>query len=110
MSSVVHDHTSILRFIETKFNLGAMTRRDANASDLLDTLDFTARDFAERPALAAPAIPDAVSACEPDGVALPTATDRSTTTTTTTTPTTTTVPGGGATPATPVPGTATFTG
>ena len=36
VSHVVHDHTSVLRFIETKFNLGALTCRDANASNLLD--------------------------------------------------------------------------
>ena len=29
-----HDHTSVLRLIETKFNLGALTRRDANADNL----------------------------------------------------------------------------
>lgn len=114
VSSVVHDHTSILRFIETKFNLGALTRRDANASDLLDTLDFSAKAFAERPELPAPALPDAVSACEPDGPPLPTATDRSTTTTTTSTtttaPTSTTTPPGAAAPATPVSGAATYTG
>jgi hypothetical protein len=39
---VTHDHTSILRLIETKWNLGALTYRDANASNLLDTLDFSA--------------------------------------------------------------------
>ena len=44
VSHVVHDHTSVLRFIETKFNLGALTRRDANASNLLDCFDFRARD------------------------------------------------------------------
>ena len=43
VSHVVHDHTSVLRFIETKFNLGALTRRDANADNLLDCLDFRGR-------------------------------------------------------------------
>lgn len=109
VSSVVHDHTSILRFIETKFNLGALTRRDANASNLLDTLDFDAKAFADPPELPAPALPDAKSTCDPDGPPLPTATDRTPTSTTTTT----TVPGGGtpsAAPATPVSGTSTYTG
>ena len=36
----VHDHTSILKLIETKWNLGALTYRDANASNLLDSLDL----------------------------------------------------------------------
>jgi phospholipase C len=49
VSHVVHDHTSILRLIETKWNLGALTFRDANASNLLDTLDF-----ANPPAFATP--------------------------------------------------------
>ena len=38
VSHVVHDHTSVLRLIETKWNLGALTHRDANASNLLDCL------------------------------------------------------------------------
>ena len=54
MSHVVHDHTSVLRFIETKFNLGALTRRDANADNLLDCFDFSHRSFREPPTLAAP--------------------------------------------------------
>jgi phospholipase C len=42
VSHVVHDHTSILRLVQTKWNLGALTYRDANASNLLDTIDLTA--------------------------------------------------------------------
>ena len=41
VSHVVHDHTSILKLIETKWNLPALTYRDANADNLLDSLDFT---------------------------------------------------------------------
>jgi phospholipase C len=41
ISSVVHDHTSILKLVETKWNLPALTFRDANASNLLDCLDLT---------------------------------------------------------------------
>jgi phospholipase C len=40
VSHVVHDHTSILKLVETKFNLPALTARDANADNLLDSLDF----------------------------------------------------------------------
>ena len=65
VSHVVHDHTSVLRFIETKYNLGALTYRDANASDLLDTLDFEAKAFLEPPVLALPARPDGSSTCKP---------------------------------------------
>ena len=39
---VVYDHTSILAFVERKWNLQAMTYRDANANDLLDFLDLGA--------------------------------------------------------------------
>jgi phospholipase C len=66
VSHVVHDHTSVLRFIETKFNLGALTRRDANASNLLDCLDFRSPAFLDPPALAAPGLPVTGSACQPD--------------------------------------------
>ena len=40
VSHQVHDHTSILKFIETRFGLGALTHRDANADDMLDYFDF----------------------------------------------------------------------
>jgi hypothetical protein len=66
VSHVVHDHTSVLRFIETKFNLGALTRRDANASNLLDCLDFGSPAFLDPPTLAAPGLPVTGSACQPD--------------------------------------------
>jgi phospholipase C len=55
ISSQVHDHTSILKLIETKWNLGALTYRDANASNLLDSLDLVGPPaFAEPPTLPAP--------------------------------------------------------
>jgi phospholipase C len=65
ISHVVHDHTSVLRFIETKFNLGALTRRDANADNLLDCLDFHRPAFLEPPTLAAPGLPATGSTCQP---------------------------------------------
>ncbi len=58
VSHVVHDHTSILRLVETKWNLGALTVRDANASNLLDMLDFVnAPAFLTPPKLADSAWP-----------------------------------------------------
>jgi phospholipase C len=56
VSHVVCDHTSILAFLERKWNLGAMTYRDANANDLTDFLDLKAMarnepTFPELPAL-----------------------------------------------------------
>jgi phospholipase C len=41
VSHNVYDHTSVLKFIETKFNLPALTARDANADGLMDLFDFT---------------------------------------------------------------------
>ncbi len=65
VSHVVHDHTSILKFIETKWNLGAMTYRDANADDLLDAFDFSAPAFLDPPILPAPGLPPDGSPCQP---------------------------------------------
>jgi len=85
VSHVLHDHTSILKFIETKWNLEAMTFRDANADDLLDTLDFANVPFLEPPTLPAPGLPATGSVCQP--LPLPaTNPARPTTTTTSTVP------------------------
>jgi phospholipase C len=53
VTNVVHDHTSLLATIEAKWNLPAMTFRDANAATMADFLDSTVR-FPEPPTLAAP--------------------------------------------------------
>ena len=54
VSHTVYDHTSILKTVETKWNLPALTRRDANAKDVLDMIDLKAA-----PAfLAPPLLPD----------------------------------------------------
>jgi phospholipase C len=53
VSNVVQDHTSILRFIERKWNIGALTFRDAAAADMTDYFDFRKRSFPEPPRLAA---------------------------------------------------------
>lgn len=50
----VFDHTSILKTLELKWNLPPLTRRDAAASDFLDTLDFEAVPFAVPPELPDP--------------------------------------------------------
>ena len=58
VSHVVHDHTSLLKFVETKWNLPAMTYRDANASNMCDFFDFHGRPpFLEPPELASPLNP-----------------------------------------------------
>ena len=41
VSHVVADHTAITRFIETVFDLPALTSRDGNSDALLDMFDFT---------------------------------------------------------------------
>jgi phospholipase C len=60
VSSVVHDHTSVLAFIERKWNLPAMTYRDANAASLDDFLDLSRPRLLEPPALVA--APDPLTA------------------------------------------------
>jgi phospholipase C len=42
VSHTVFDHTSVLAFLERKWNLSAMTLRDANANDLTDLIDLNA--------------------------------------------------------------------
>jgi phospholipase C len=41
VSHQVTDHTSILRFVEARFNLPALTHRDANAEPPFDMFDFS---------------------------------------------------------------------
>lgn len=54
VSHRVYDHTSITRFVEARFLLSAMTRRDANAAPPFEMFDF------KRPArLTAPLLPAA---------------------------------------------------
>ncbi|HEX5193783.1 MAG TPA: alkaline phosphatase family protein [Solirubrobacteraceae bacterium] len=40
VTNVVHDHTSVLATIEAKWNLPALTDRDANAATIMDFLDL----------------------------------------------------------------------
>jgi phospholipase C len=57
VSHEVFDHTSICALVEAKWNLAAMTRRDANANNMLDMLDLSGTPtFAEPPALAKPLV------------------------------------------------------
>ncbi len=65
VSHTVYDHASVLKTIERKWNLPAMTYRDANANDLLDCLDLKKRAFADPPTLAAPGNPTGVSRAVP---------------------------------------------
>ncbi len=68
VSSVVHDHTSILKLIETKWNLPALTRRDANADNLLDSVDLVNPPaFLTPPTLAAALDPTEDDGCQSTG-------------------------------------------
>jgi phospholipase C len=54
VSHQVFDHSSICALVEAKWNLPAMTFRDANASPMLDMLDLRTPAFLTPPALAQP--------------------------------------------------------
>jgi phospholipase C len=58
VSHIVYDHTSVLKTVEKKWNLPALTRRDANAEDVFAMVDFTAKpQFLHPPVLPDPANP-----------------------------------------------------
>jgi phospholipase C len=40
VSHTVYDHTSVLKFVETRYGLPPLTSRDAAASNMLDSFDF----------------------------------------------------------------------
>jgi len=63
VSHTVYDHTSILRFIETRFGLPALTRRDAAADPMLGMFDFTTVSHRSPLLPAAPIDPNGVKAC-----------------------------------------------
>ena len=54
VSHVPREHTAILRFMEKKWNLPPLTRRDAAADDLLDIFDFKKPSFLKAPSLPMP--------------------------------------------------------
>jgi phospholipase C len=58
VSHAIYDHTSVLKTVETKWNLPALTRRDANAADVLAMLDLTGKPAFLTP----PRLPDPANA------------------------------------------------
>ena len=52
----MYDHTSICALLEAKWNMPALTRRDANAHDMLDMLDLNHATFKTPPKLAKPLV------------------------------------------------------
>jgi phospholipase C len=72
VSSAVGDHTSITAFVERKWNLPAMTFRDANAHPLTDYFDFRRPSFATPPKLAAaPSLARGLAECHAAGLTPP---------------------------------------
>jgi phospholipase C len=56
VSHVVHDHTSITKFIETRFNLPSLTARDATADPMLEFFSFPTAPFSTPPSFPAPSV------------------------------------------------------
>jgi phospholipase C len=72
VSRVVHDHTSITAFIERKWNLPAMTLRDANAHPMTNYFNFHKPHFLEPPKLAkAPKLGPGLAKCHAAGLSPP---------------------------------------
>jgi phospholipase C len=73
ISSIVQDHTSITSFIEHKWNLPAMTFRDANAHPMTDYFHFKKPAFKHPPKLAAaPKLAAGHALCRKAGLTWPT--------------------------------------
>ena len=72
-SRVTQDLTSITAFIERKWNLPAMTHRDANANPMTDYFDFSGKPaFAKPPRLAgAPSLGPGLAKCHAQGLTPP---------------------------------------
>ena len=72
VSRLIQDHTSISAFIERKWNLPAMTFRDANAQPMTDYFNFRAPAFAHPPKLAlAPGLGPGLARCHAQGLTPP---------------------------------------
>jgi phospholipase C len=56
VSTVIHDHASILRTIELRFGLPALTHRDQQAAPMTDFFDFSHATYETPPALPAATI------------------------------------------------------
>jgi phospholipase C len=72
VSSVTQDLTSLTAFVERKWNLPAMTFRDANAHPMTDYFDFRKPAFRHPPRLhRAPALGPGVAECRAAGLSPP---------------------------------------
>jgi phospholipase C len=69
ISRLTQDHTSITAFVQRKWNLPAMTFRDANAQPMTDYFNFRAPSFARPPKLAlAPGLGPGLARCHAQGL------------------------------------------
>jgi phospholipase C len=59
VSHAVHSHTSILRFLQAKFDLPALTKRDANSDAMLDLFDFVSPPKTDVPTFTEPVVDQA---------------------------------------------------
>lgn len=65
VSHQTYDHTSIIRFIEARFVMPALTARDANAAAPWDMFDFAAAPNRERRPVPVPVVdPQKLAACD----------------------------------------------
>jgi len=65
VSHATYDHASIVRFIQAKYRVPALTKRDANADIPTDMFDFGSPPFATPPQLAEPTVdPAELDYCE----------------------------------------------
>jgi phospholipase C len=58
------DHTAVIHFVEQRFGLPALTKRDAAQPNLLDFFDFTGKPWATPPT-GVPVPPGVGSTCHP---------------------------------------------
>jgi phospholipase C len=63
VSHTIYDHTSVLKFIETRFGLAPLTRRDAAADSMLQMFDFSHMSVPHPNLPAAPIDPAGVAQC-----------------------------------------------
>jgi phospholipase C len=65
VSHTVYSHTSIIRFIEAKFTLPALTARDANSDPFSDMFDWKSPPFMKPPSFTEPTVDmSALKTCE----------------------------------------------
>ena len=64
VSHETYDHSSILRFVQARFDLPALSARDANAEPPMDMFDFSRTAFIDPPTLPEPTVdPEFMSQC-----------------------------------------------